>query len=296
MTGNQAFRTESANTYQELLALLRTPHDLPTLVINTSLCDQRTFRDMVQKAQAITTDHDGTISAGNQWATMRAHCMNDEAAAEDWRDAADYFSGKNRSDEKDAAFIFRSVERLVRSELTWPALLVATRHCPVRVGAKSLLVQFDPEHIHIASFGLADYIRMWLQLNQFLDASQYNVSALELTWNGTDGNKTNLLDDFKASTVVTDGTKGASHLAFLQRVGVNPDKALVLGDSPNDMLGMGRHSPSIMVIPRAEALAAKEAKMREEHRASGLKAAFGVTQAFLLSDSLKPLSDIRLSV
>lgn len=272
-----SFSTQEVSGHAELMELLPglDPHD-QTLIINAERGDFDRFAVQVREARGLVTDFDGTVNNGNQWLAMR-ECMRSDLAEEDAARAQWYMKTDSRTDREDIDFIFGSVHRLVESGLKSRTLVQYAHATDPRPCAVDLMKSFHGKAV-VVSFGLADFIRAWL--DRFGIGA--DIAALDLRWVGEH------LIGFHARTVVTDGNKGFMYDAFLAEHELRPDQVLAIGDAPTDIRMMRPEGLGVLVIPKVDPQPG-----RMESRMRGLADIWPCVSAVLVSNSLEPLAALR---
>lgn len=290
------FRIETADTHEELVEVMREKgDDEQVLVVNTSLTTAIEFIAAFIAAVVAVFDFDGTVTGHSQFAVARKYLMNDEMEAEDDADAKSYFRGGMTSDFGHISFIYRTVRRMLAARISREQFDKAVELIQPREGAIELMQTFMPRlagAIAIISYGLWDVIRIWTDVYAYHVVRSDAIHALKLRW------KRGMLSGWQPTTVVSDGNKGYRFIAHCAANGVEPEDAVVIGDSPITDLSMLREGIGILLIPDTEKELAKfdqeEAQMRADHRTgTTLARAFPHIQAVFLSDDLTPLAQIR---
>ena len=274
---------------EELLALLpavSSEGSEHTLAYN--LRRHRGFQQVVLSVRAtsgLVADNDGTVIPGSQWDDLRRH-MCEPLRIADEADVVAYFRGE-RTDDGDAAFLMRGVERLRASGLTRAHIREEATAQKPRPGTRALFESYGMGHMTaIVSFGLDAYISEWSNVHEI---PVEEIHAAQLHWQRSNGGFA--LVGCERGTVVVEANKMKAREAFSRRRRLADRQVLVLEDTPR-MLARMKHPDNVgvLVIPRNDSESKRSAERMRQLREPGL---FENIDAFLISDSLESLVEFR---
>lgn len=257
-----------------------------TLVYNANRWrSDRHVAGAVRATFGLVADNDGTVVAGSQWMDLRA-LMHDGHREDDEADAAAYFRGE-RSDEGDAAFLLRSVDRLVASGLTRGQVRGKARNQAPRRGTRELFASYGGgRSAAIVSYGLEGYIAEWASVHS---VPVVEIFAAKLRWSGHEDADT--LAGCDRATVVTEANKGKAREAFSHRLHLDGHEVMVVEDTPRMLARMKHpHNVGVLVVPRRDP---QSHRIPDRLRQLADPALFHAIDLVLVSDSLEPLVSLR---
>ncbi len=257
------------------------------IVVNLAHGTRDKFCADVAEADALVADYDASLHPGNHWNSMRALMTPDLRAADEADLAAYLDGGADRTDHDDIGFIFRSVERLEESVLTTDKLARAAAGYEPREGTVPFLMSFERQgeclsNVCVMSFGIRDFIHLWLERVMPYLRHGMSVMALRLKWTGS------CLVGYEPHTVVSDGNKGFLADAFCASRGLAPGRTIILGDAPTDLEMLRPENIGILLVPKVD-----DEPARRAFRMRGLERLWPRVSAVLVSDSLTPLAELR---
>ncbi len=281
-----SFTLSSVRDVSDLVRRLPKWHagGVPTLVANASRGrSPERVAEAVAKARALVSDQDGTVTPGAQWLGFHDG-MTSEHVAEDKAAAAAYFAG-TRTPDDDRRVLFLAVERLIASGVTRSTFgELAARQVP-RSGARRLFASFGADTA-IVSYGLRPLVKSW-SAEHGIPVGEFH--ALRLRWREENGvlHCVGYVDD----TAVIESTKGYARERFCAARGFSGEEVLVLEDTPSALRHLrGPDNVAVLVLPSVDPLERRPAQRIRQLAEGGC---FDHVDAFLVSDTLDPLADLR---
>lgn len=281
------YALSTVGSADELIGLLPGMHeeeDISTLLVNASRgwTIDRFVRAFAAR-RGLASDQDGTVTSGAQWLGLHEY-MTPEQIARDKERAAAYFAG-HRTSEDDRRFLFESAQMLIELRMTRADFgRLAVRQRPRR-GARGLFRSFRARTI--VSYGLHPVVKSWsIEHGVPVDL----VQALRLTWEMT-GEVAGRCVGYNEGSAVVEATKGLARALFCERHGLDDREVVVLEDTPAALVHMrAADNLAVLVLPSRDPIAARPAQRIRQLTDGGC---FAHVDAFLLSDSLQQLEDLR---